>query len=277
MTSEEFINTYSRQKAEQIQAEMLAAGNRRPKTWTYVTSKNEDGEAISRLTIYFDGCPFRLKSSGMVDWLQALLLWNEAEEPHHNFTAQELLDIGIASINLQLSGDFWVYDPSGFPSGIARWANRAEDFDSGIALMNEFIDIFVDIYNADNQRDSIRMECDIAQRICALNIVDFSIKAGNITDLTYGALEQILSDIDEEIREAEEEGEQYGVPFHTDIYEMLINMIPQIEASGDEQLIRTAYEIVMKYYQFTRRRTLADKYAAALKEMDNKQLNEGEL
>lgn len=272
MTSEEFITTYSRQQAEQMQAEMLAAGNRRPKKWTFVKS-DENGVQTGRTTIDFYGCPFRLKSAGMADWLQAMVLWNEAEDPQHDFTAEELLDIGVASINIQLNGDFWVYDPSGFPSGIVRWANRSGNFDRGLSLMDELIDVFGDVFEAENQSDEIQMECDIAQRLCTLNIVDFSIKTNSITDSTYRKLGVIMSDIDKEISDAEEEGEQYGVPFHANIYEMLINMIPQIEGSGDERLIRMAYDIVRKYYQFTRRHTLAEKYAAALKEMDDKGLN----
>lgn len=57
MTTKEFIETYTQQRAEEIQAEMLAQSSRRPKQWTFV---EKSGEKTTEYTLNFDGCPFKL-------------------------------------------------------------------------------------------------------------------------------------------------------------------------------------------------------------------------
>lgn len=91
MTAEEFIESYSWKRAEEMQAEMQSYGSRRPSKWTFI---EKYGDSVVKNTIYFWDCPFKLKSSGMVTWLRAMVLWNEATYALQGFLPLELIKIG---------------------------------------------------------------------------------------------------------------------------------------------------------------------------------------
>ncbi|MBD5188793.1 MAG: hypothetical protein HDS95_00735 [Bacteroidales bacterium] len=50
MTAGDYIEKYSWRRAEEMQAEMLAHGSRRPPKWTFI---ERNGDSVVNNTIYF--------------------------------------------------------------------------------------------------------------------------------------------------------------------------------------------------------------------------------
>ena len=73
-------------------------------------------------------------------------------------------------------------------------------------------------------------------------------------------MEQLNSSLISTIGEAKKENEEPDVSSESDIYELFIKMIPQIEASGNKELIFQACEFASDYYMVTRRPALAERY-----------------
>jgi len=269
MTAKEFIETYTWSRAKEMQAEMLAKSSRKPKEWTFV---EESDKGVRKDTLYFDkGCPFKLKSSGMIDWLRAFLLWAEADETEssNGFSACEQLEIGIESILAQLNGYFWVFDPSAFPQSLYQWILKAEaedeSFDEGEDIIAALRDLMGNKFETENLSERVYWDCYVAILLCSVYFLHFFIKTGNVTEQTVAAMSQLRSSLNQAIDEGKENGEEPYFPVQIPIFEHLIKeMIPQFELSGNEEVIHWSYEFAGDYYQATRRFSLAEKFRAKL-------------
>ncbi|MBD5386933.1 hypothetical protein HDR70_03485 [bacterium] len=79
----------------------------------------------------------------MVVWLRAMVLWNEATNALHGFSPDDLIDIGCASIDCQISNIFCLYIPQGLVRGLADWINNANDFEGGVNLILQLRRIYL--------------------------------------------------------------------------------------------------------------------------------------
>lgn len=265
MTTKEFIETYTQQRAEEIQAEMLAQSSRRPKQWTFV---EKSGEKTTEYTLNFDGCPFKLKSSKMVEWLWACLLSAEAStsntESLHGFSADELLEVGFTSIFAQIERNFWVYEPVGLVRLLVELICRLENYEEKLSLIVWLKDKLTEKFNGGELPEAIYWNCLQAILLCSIYIMEISIKTGNVSDWTFAAMEQLRFSLDECVNGAKEAGEEPDFSLEYESFDMLVEMIPMIESSGNEEIIRWSYEFARDYYQATRRFTLADKFNSQL-------------
>lgn len=259
MTTEEFIDNYSKQRAEELQAEMLAQSSRRPKKWTII---EKSGESTRTYTLYFDGCPFKLKSSGMVDWLRAWLLWMEAEDSLHGFKDDERLEIGITSIFTQIEGDLWVFEPTGFVNSLWRWI-RIKNHEEKLNYMMWLKNSLSKKFNAGIQSEAIHWDCWQAILQSCIYIIEISIEANNIYDATFAAMEQLRVGLDICINENES-----NFSLEAEYFEQLMKLIPKIELCCNKDLNRQVYEFARDYYQATQRYTLADKFSSKLETID---------
>lgn len=261
MTLEEFIDDYSLRRAKEMQSEMLAAGNRRPKKWTFL---KETEEGTSKLIVDFFGCPFKLKSSGMVDWLRALLLLEKLSDNESGFSAEDLLVIGIASMDIQLEGNFWVIYPIGFVQKLAELIVNLERPEEHLELFVWLKTQLGERFQNDDQPEEIHWDCWRSVLLCSLYTINFSIKYSQITAQTFDALSQLRYALDGGIDEAKENGEFPDFSLENEYFTLLMKMIPKIESSGEQELIRGVYEFARDYYQATRRYSLADEYVSKL-------------
>lgn len=259
MTTEEFIDNYSKQRAEELQAEMLAQSSRRPKKWTTV---EKSGESTRTYTINFDGCPFKLKSSGMVDWLRVYLLWMEAEDSLHGFKDDERFVIGIASIIAHIECDLWVLEPIGLVNSLWRWI-RIKNHEEKLNYMVWLKSGLTERFNAGLQSEAIHWNCWQAIMQSCIYIIEISIEANNIYDTTFAAMEQLRVGLDICINENESD-----FSLEAEYFEQLMKLIPKIELCCNKDLNRQVYEFARDYYQATRRYTLADKFSSKLETID---------
>lgn len=262
MTAEEFIENYSWEWAREIQADMLAHGSRRPEEWSF---KEKDG---ARITIMFDGCPFRLKSAGMVDWLRALLLYITATNAKYGFNAIDCLWIGTESIVSQIDGGFWVFEPYGSVQNLREWILRVEaedeEYEQGvdwIALVNGRLleKIESGELSYENHWEHIK-----ALLQCKVYYFEYFVKTGKLTDLTQSAMGQLRIALDENIDVAKEDDEYPDFSVEDDAFNQLIEMIPKIESVGNNEVTAWCYEFTRDFYNATRRFTLANKYQEKL-------------
>ena len=262
MTAEEFIEDYSLRRAREIQADMLAASSRRPKEWRV----EEPGE---ELYIYFDGCPFRLKSERMVLWLRALLLLIAANEgeTRYGFSPVDQFAIGYASMAEQLSGNFWLIEPLRCPQVVYWWINNAMAEDDSIDYEECFAVLGEVLYSKIKNREvptNLLWDCWSGWLLCMVYILEFYAKTGNFTDHTGDAISILRGGLDGCIEQVEEVGIEKAFGVDAEIFEYLIKMIPQIEEKGREDVTRWFYEIARDYYRATRRDVLAEKFSAKL-------------
>lgn len=265
MTTEEFIDNYSKQRAEELQAEMLAQSSRRPKKWTIV---EKSGESTRTYTINFDGCPFKLKSSGMVDWLRVYLLWMEAEDSLHGFKDDERFVIGIASIIAHIECDLWVLEPIGLVNSLWRWMHTLKNHEEKLNYMMWLKSGLTERFNAGLQSEAIHWNCWQAIMQSCIYIMEIAIEANNTYDATFAAMEQLRVCLDENLNYSKEIGEEPDFSIEAEYFEQLIKLIPKIELCCNKDLNRQVYEFARDYYQATRRYTLADTFSSKLETID---------
>ena len=265
MTVEEFIDEYSWEQAKEWHAEMLAQNSRRPKQWTFMA---KDG---SEHTIFFDGCPCRLKSVTMVDWLRALFLLAEADrdESHYGFSAEDQVILAWASIIAQLDGNLWVMDPQGLPHVLCRTVLKAKAFDDAMELLAKLKNIYDEKISSEQLPEYIFWRCVQASLLLNIYLIEVSLVIGKITDNTFEAVSQLKVQLNYIIDEAKEEDEEPDFSVEVEYFERLTKLVPKIEENGNDKLIRMAYEFARDYYQATRRFTLAENFAAKLNQLEN--------
>lgn len=261
MTVEEFIEDYSWERAKEWQAEMLAHNTRRPKQWTF---QEKNG---GKHTVYFDGCPFRLKSPKMVDWLRALLLSAEAvkDESSYGFSAEEQVIICYVAVVSQLEGNLWVFDPQGLPQMLCQTVVKAKAYEDGMELFAILKNIYDEKLNSENLPNNIFWGCVQASLLLCIYIIESSLITGIISPNTFEALNQLIVQLNGVITAAEEDDETPDFSVEAESFERLTRLIPKIEESGNEELIRMAYEFARDFYKSTRRFKLAEKFEAKLK------------
>lgn len=265
MTLNEFIDEYSWEQAREWHAEMLAQNSRRPKQWTF---QEKDG---TKHTIFFDGCPFRLKSPKMADWLRAMILSAEAmeDESSHGFTAEEQVIICYVAVVTQLEGNLWVFEPQGLPQMLCQAVVKAKAYEDGIELSASLKNIYDNKLDSEELPDNIFWRCVQASLLLSIYLIELSLITGNISSNTFEALNQLKVQLDGVITDAEEYDDTPDFSVEAEYFERLTKLIPKIEQSGNEQLINMAYEFARDYYQATRRFTLAEKFNAKLNNPDN--------
>lgn len=264
MNVEEFIDEYSWQRAKEMQAEMLAQGSRRPKQWTFL---EKDG---SKYTLYFDGCPFKLKSSKMVDWLRIFVLSTEAStnESGYNFSAYDKLRIQWASVLAQAEGNLCFHEMGELPQVLSRPVVEAKCFDEGLAMFACLKNIYDEKIQTEELADDIYWGCVQGALLCCLYLIELSLKTDQITDTTFEALNQLELSLNECIAEAE--ADDADIPDFSvggEYFERLTKLIPIIEKTGNKDLIHKAYEFAYTYFQASRRFSLAEQFKTKLKNL----------
>ena len=260
MTLQEFIDEYSWEQARKWHAEILAQNTRRPKQWTL---RCTDGLSY---TVFFDGCPCRLKSKKMVDWLRAFFLLAEAEsnEPSYGLTEEDQVILAWASIMAQLSDNLWVLDPPGLPQVLCRIVLKVKAYDDGMELFAMLKNIYDEKIRSEQLPVNIYWGCVQASLLLCIYLIETSLITGNISDETFEALDQLTAQLNGIIEEAREDDVMPDFSVEAEHFEHLTKLIPKIEENGNEKLIRMAYEFAHDYYQATRRFTLAEKFSAKL-------------
>ncbi len=260
MTVEEFINEYSWEQAREWHAEMLAQNTRRPKQWSFM---EKDG---TKHHISFDGCPFRLKSHKMVDWLRALLLSTEAlrDESSYGFSAEEQVIIGYVAVVAQLDGNLWVFEPQGLPLLLYQAVVKAKAYDDGMELFAKLKNIYDEKLESEDLPDHIFWRCIQATLLLCIYLIETSLITGNIIDNTFEAMNQLRVQLNYIIDQAKEDDEVPDFSVEAEYFDRLTKLIPNFEENGNDKLIRMAYEFARDYYQATRRFTLSEKFASKL-------------
>lgn len=187
MTLEEYIDEYSWEQARVWHAEMLAQNSRRPKQWTF---QEKDG---TKHTIFFDGCPFRLKSHKMVDWLRAMLLSTEAlkDESSYGFSAEEQVIICYVAVVAQLEGNLWVFKPQGLPQMLCQTIVKAKAYEDGMELYATLKNIYDGKLDSEELPDHIFWRCVQASLLLSIYLIESSLITGKITANTFEALNQL--------------------------------------------------------------------------------------
>ena len=263
MTVEEFIDEFSWTQAKEWHTEMLAHNSRRPKQWTF---RCIDG---SRFTVYFDGCPCRLKSKKMVDWLRAFFLLAEADcnESNYGLSEEDKVIVAWASIIAQLQDNIWVLDPQGLPQVLCRTVLKAKAYDEGMELFAMLKNIYDEKISSEQLPVNIYWRCVQASLLLCIYLIETSLIIGKITDNTYEALNQLIVQLNGIIEEANEDDVTPDFSVEAESFERLTKLIPKIEENGDEKLLRMAYEFARDFYQATRRFTLAEQFNAKLNQL----------
>ncbi len=263
MTVDEFIDDYSLRRAREIQADMLAASSRRPKEWTFE-------EVTGRTTVSFDGCPFRLKSEGMVLWLRALLLFIAADddESRYGFSDGDQVLIGCRAIGEQLGGNFWIVNPSGCPQVLVRWLLKLmdddEDFEGAGVIISTIEESLYQKFESQEIQPDLYWDCWKGVLQCNEYLLEFFAKTGRFTDSTEAAMVKLRVALDDCISQIEELGMENAFAVEADIFEHIIKLIPVIEQKGREDVTHRLYEFARDYYRATRRDVLAEKFTAKL-------------
>lgn len=151
--------------------------------------------------------------------------------------------------------------------GLAEWINKANDFEGGLNLILQLKGLLVGKFQEGNMKDDIRWDCWNGILLCCVYVISFSLKVGRGNEYIFKAMEQLKFPLISIIDEAKKEDEEPDVSFESDIYELFIKMIPQIEASGDKELICQACEFARDYYEVTQRPILAERYSRKLKHL----------
>lgn len=264
MTLDEYIDDYSWTQAKEWHAEMLAHNSRRPKQWTFMA---KDG---SKHTISFDGCPCRLKSSKMVDWLRALLLLTDADrdDAPYGFSAEDQVIMAWISIIAQLEDNLWVLEPQGLPQVLCRTVLKAKAYEEGMELFARLKIIYDEKISSEQLPEHIYWQCFQASLLSCIYLIETSLVTGNIIDNTFESLNQFRVQLNYILDEAKEDDEEPDFSVEAEYFEYLTKLIPKIEENGNEKLIRMAYEFARDYYQATRRFSLADKFVAKLNQLE---------
>ncbi len=262
MTVEEFVEEYTWRRAREMQAEMLAQSSRRPKSWTFESG----GDGSRKTTIYFDGCPCRLKSAGMVAWLRALLLWNEAmdDDSIHGFSAHERFKMCCASVDAQMDGNLWVFEPYGLPQGLCKLAVESGCYEEGMEVFADLRAWFVAKCHNEDLPDHIYWSCVDGLLLCCIYMIEIELKTGEISEASFVAIKQLAYFLDECVADAEENDCAADFSVGGDSFERFTKLIPKIEETGNQELIRAAYELARDYYQASRRFTLAERFSQKL-------------
>lgn len=260
MTLNNFIDEYSWEQARVWHAEMLAQNSRRPKQWTF---EEKNG---TKHTVYFNGCPFRLKSHKMVDWLRALSLSAEAgsDKSSYGFSAEEHVIICYVAIVAQLEGNLWVYEPQGLPQMLYQAIVKAKAYDDGIELFATLKNIYDEKLVSEDLPNNIFWRCVQAVLFICVYLIELSLITDNISVNTFEALNQLKVQLYSVITDAEEYDDTPDFSAEAECFDRFTKLIPKIEQSGDEELTRKAYEFARDYYQATRRFTLSEKFNAQL-------------
>lgn len=262
MTVEEFIEDYSWERAKEVQAEMLAKSSRRPDEWTYVERIDESSTA--EYTIFMEFCPFRLKSKKMTKWIRDYLLFCEALWCNHGFSVFDSLKIGCISIADQLDGNYWSVAPIHIANCLAQWILRLGNYEDEFDLMVQLKERIAAKVEARDQPEPYNFNCWSALLLCCLHIVDLSLRIHEITDHTFAAMSQLQSALNDILDDLDEDCEFPDFTLEAEAFEGFIKLIPTIEESGNEELIRMAYEFARDFYKSTRRFKLAEKFEAKL-------------
>lgn len=222
-------------------------------------------------TVYFDGCPFRLKSPKMVDWLRALILSIEAmkDESSHGFSADEQVIICYVAVVTQLKGNLWVIEPQGLAQLLGKSIVKAEAFEDGLELFAYLKNLYDQKCQTEDIPEDIYWGCCQGALICCIYLIELSLKIGNITDNTLAAMDQFNVQLSGCINEAKEENEKPDFSVEAEYFDRLTKLIPKIEENGNAKLIRMAYEFAHDYYEATRRFTLAEQFASKLNQLGN--------
>lgn len=262
MTVQEFIDEYSWELARKWHSEMLAAGSRRPKKWSFVEKEGLE------ITIYFDGCPFRLKSAKMVDWLRATLLSTEAdrEESKYGFSAIEQLAICWDSIVTQIEDDLWVFDPDGLPQLLIKAMIKADAYEYGLDLFARLKIMFDEKCFSEDVPETLYWSLCQGSLLSCVYLIEIGLKTDDITENVLEAMNQFNVQLHCCINQAKEENEEPNFSVEEEYFNRITKLIPIIENSGNVELTRMAYEFARDYYQATYRPTLAEKFNAKLNE-----------
>lgn len=260
MTLNEFIDEYSWEQAREWHADMLAQNTRRPKQWSL---QGKQGETYH---INFDGCPFRLKSAKMVDWLRAVMISAEGrvDESSYGFSPEEQVELVWNTIVDQLQGNLWVVEPYGLPQMLCQAVVKARTYDAGMELSAALKNLYDEKLTSEDLPDHIYWGCVQAALLLCIYLIEISLLTNNITPNTYEAINQLKAQLSAVLAEATEDECEPDFSVEAESFERLTKLIPKIEENGNEKLIQMAYEFARDYYQATYRFTLAEKFKAKL-------------
>ncbi len=262
MTVDEFID-FCEVQAKALQSRMLELSPRRPKEFMYQTP---DG---STYTIFFQGCPYKLKSEGMVWWLQMLFIWSAFNEMYKEVrpSLRERVEMALHVFIEELERNVWVFDPYGSITRIQEVLEELEDWEFATEAMLAVWMKIDEVLSEGKFPEKLEGDYYLTMLLCNVFMVKNAIKMESEA-VALNLLAPLRELLASKLEEARVEDERPDLEYEWDRFEMLIGLLPEIEVRGKMEVYKQVLEFARDFYGATDRRELSQRYADKLRDLE---------
>ncbi|MCM1142451.1 MAG: hypothetical protein NC453_28100 [Muribaculum sp.] len=249
----EFYNTTSWELATKMHDDMLTQSTRRPKEFSIKIWSDR------LFTLYFHGCPYRLKDKKIITWIRYCLLNDRSTEAD----IDEQMDFLTEFVNEQVTNNYWIIEPFGVLKRAFMLCYK-NDIDATVAF--DFLDSLVYRIQQATQSEKIsvydRANAFQAYLTGLCCLIYYSVLVSSTDPENLKFQNEMLDFLQIKSEDAlNEDKQEWGD--ETDVIPALkafSDLFPTIEETACDEIVAKSRKLLYTFYSETHRPELAKKY-----------------